>query len=511
MSKTMKVCPPYAARRLAAVTLLGLLAGCTVGPRFSPSTANLPATWSTPMSARPGQPSTVATAPTDDAWWTHFGDPELDSLIERASRANLDARQAVLRVEEARAQRRLAAAGALPQLDAGGSYETTRISEKTATTSLLSALGGHSAGAAPGGVAASIPGLQNPFSTYQYGLNASWELDLFGRVRRTIEAADADTLAAEEDARAVRVVVLAEVAAAYVDLRGVQAQRALSAEALKTAQDQLRLAADSRRQGLGNDVDLHSATAAAASLEATLPILDQQASVDRNQLALLLAAAPGSLDGELQSAAPTPPAPLVVPIGLPSDLARRRPDIREAEAALHAAVARQGVAVASLYPSVSLNAGFGFEASRPAALTDWAARYLTAGPSIDVPVFDAGQRLATIRIEDARAKSAAVSYAQTVLEALDQAEDAVSAYGQQQARRASLQVSANESQAAFDLAQRSYRAGSSSYRAVLEAQAKLQQAQLALAAGAALTDEDLVGLYRALGGGWQMAEQDPKR
>lgn len=510
MSGLMKIHARHRLRPLAGAGLLVLLAACTVGPRFSPPSPNLPIAWSSPMSAKSDRPDVLATQPADDAWWTQFGDPELDSLIDRAGRSNLDARQAVLRVEEARAQRRLAAAGAAPQLDAGGSYETTRISEETATTSLLSSLAGSSAARAPGGVAASIPGLQNPFSTYQYGLNASWELDLFGRVRRTVEAADADTLAAQEDARAVRVVVLAEIAATYIDLRGLQAQRRVTGEALATARDQLRLAAESRRQGLGNDVDVHNATAAAANLEASLPVLDQQATADRNQLAMLLAVAPGALDAELTADAATPPTPVIVPIGLPSDLARRRPDIREAEAALHAAIARQGVAVASLYPSVSLNAGFGFEASRPAALSDWAARYLTAGPSLDVPIFDAGQRLATIHIQDVRAKSAAVAYAETVLGALDQAEDAVSAYGQQKVRQDSLQAATAESRAAFELTQRSFTTGSSSYRDVLMARARLQQAELALAASTALTDQDLVGLYRALGGGWQVAEQASK-
>jgi NodT family efflux transporter outer membrane factor (OMF) lipoprotein len=328
-------------------------------------------------------------------------------------------------------------------------------------------------------------------------------------VRRTVEAADADTAAAVEDARAVQVSLLAQVAATYVDLRGVQTQRRLTAETLDTANALLKLAQDSRREGLGDDVDVDNARAAAASLEAALPPLDQQATADRNQLALLLAAAPGSLDAELKAGDALPPAPLAVPIGLPSDLARRRPDIREAEAALHAAVARQGVAVASLYPTVSLNAGFGFEASRPAALTDWAARYLSVGPSLDVPVFDAGQRMATIKIQDVRAKAAAIAYAQTVLAALDEAEDAISAYDHERPRQTALQTAAAQSEAALDLAQRRYAAGTGNYRDVLSAKAKAQQAQLALAGSTALTDEDLVGVYRAIGGGWQAAEEAP--
>ncbi len=488
---------------MAAVILCGgVLAGCTVGPRFSAPKPDAPLNWAAlPSGAAAGSVTTAQVKET--AWWDSFGDAELSSLVARAATANLDARRSVLLIEQARAQRRQAAAGAWPQLDVDGAYTHTRISERTATTSLLGALGGKGQAAAPGGVAASLPGLKNPFDQYQYGLDASWEIDLFGRVRRTVEAADADADAAVEDARAVRVSLMAEVAAVYIDLRAVQARRVVAVEALDTARGLLRLTQDAGRAGLGNDLDIANATAEAASAEAALPPMDQQAAADKDQLALLLDARPGALDSELGAAAAILPIPPEIPVGLPADLARRRPDIRRAESQLHAAVARQGVAVASLYPRISLTAAAGYEASRPAALTDWAARYLAVGPSLDLPIFDAGQRLATVRLQDARAREAALAYAQAVLGALHEVQDAITAYGQEQTRRASLQAASAQTRTALALARRRYETGSVSFRDVLDAEDRLEQAELAQTGSAATTAQDLVALYKALGGGWQ--------
>ncbi len=492
--------------RIAPLTALcaSLLGGCVVGPNFSPPKADMPARWI----STPAQPLPSAVTPEraeDGAWWNSFSDPELSSLVDRAEASNMDARQAVLRIQEARAQRSQAAAGAWPQVDAGGSYTNTRISERTATTSLLSALGGGTKGAAPGGVSGALPGLANPFDLYQYGLNASWELDLFGRVKRTVEAADADTAAAVDDAQAVRVSLAAEVAAAYIDLRAAQTREAVTTDTLETARGLLRLANDARTAGLGDDLDVAEAEAEVASAAAQLPPLEQQAAADRNQLTLLLAERPGALDVELVSAAALPPAPPSVPVGLPADLARRRPDIRRAEAQLHAATARQGVAVASLYPNIALTASAGYEASRPIALTDWAAHYFTVGPTLDVPIFDAGQRLATVRLQDVRSREAALTYAQTVLGALHEVEDGISAYDEEQTRRTALQAAVDHNKVALALARHRYQVGSVSFRDVLDADDKLEQARLALTSSLAATDEDLVVLYKALGGGWDDA------
>ncbi len=285
----------------------------------------------------------------DDAWWGGFDDAELTSLIDRALSANLDARQAVLRIDEARAQRRIAGAGAWPTVDATTSFTETRISERTSTSSIFGALAGKSG--APPGVAAAIPGLVNPFSQYQYGLTGSWEIDLFGRIRRQVEAAEANTAAAVEDDHAVQVSLMAEVAGAYIDLRGAQARREVTLANVATARALLKLAADARAAGLGNDLDIASGKAELASAQAALPPLQTEIANDESQLGLLLAAKPGALDAELEGLRAIPLVPPLVPVGLPAELARRRPDIREAEARLHASVALQGVAVANLYPA----------------------------------------------------------------------------------------------------------------------------------------------------------------
>lgn len=498
--------------RLAFTVSIGaaalVLAGCVVGPSFSPPNPDAPADWA----AQPSAPSGIATSKVtaaeaeDAAWWKSFKDPELASLVDRALASNLTAKQAVLRIDEARAQRRMAAAGALPQVNGTASYDTNRISERTAITSLLSELNGQTRGPTPGGVPTAIPGLSNPFDLYQYGLTGSWELDLFGRVRRSVEAADADTTAAIEDSRAVKVALMAEVAAAYVDLRADQARREVAEESLATAKRLLRLAQDARHADLGDDLEISNASAETAAAQALLPPLDARAAVDRDELASLLALKPGALDPELQSAKAVPPLPPEVPAGLPSDLARRRPDVRRAEAQLHAAVAMQGVAAAELYPSFTLNASVGMQASSPSALADWAARYLSAGPALELPIFDAGQRRANIRLMDARAKEAAAAYAQTVLGALQDVEDALNLYNQEQARRASLQTAVDQSRLALTIVRRRYETGSVSFRDVLQAEDRWQQAELALTDSIAASAEDLVGLYRALGGGWEAAD-----
>jgi NodT family efflux transporter outer membrane factor (OMF) lipoprotein len=494
-----------APRRAALMALvLSLLAGCAVGPRYAPPTADTPPDWkplSAPAATRAVTPDPIG----DEAWWRSFGDPQLSALVERALAANLAAKQAVLRIEEARAQRRIVAAGAWPSVDATASYEGTRISERTATSSVFEALSGQSKTPLPPGIAAAIPGLANPFQQFQYGLTGSWEVDLFGRVRRGVEAADADTAAAVADRDAVRVSLMAEVADAYIDLRGAEVRRAVTQKNISTSTELLRLATQAREGGLGNDFDLAGAKAALASAQAALPPLQTEVAADKSQLELLLSVKPGALDAELAADAALPPAPPQVPIGLPSDLARRRPDIREAEAALHGAVARQGVAVASLYPRLTINLAAGLEASNPAGLAEWAARYFAAGPGLDLPVFDAGLRQANVHIADMRAKEAAIAYAQTVLAALHEVDDAITAYDQEQSRRAALQSALDESRAALGLAEARYRTGSVSFRDVLDAEDKLQSAELALAASTAATSEDLVALYKSLGGGWAAA------
>src|SRR5215469_9718817 len=338
-----------------------LLSSCTLGPDFTPPKPETPAGWTQgalPPVAEAGQRSSATTTPVTAVWWASFNDPTLTSLIARASSANFDLRQATLRIAEARAQRDILGAAQFPTLNANGGYTRERISERTAFTSLLSNIGATHGGPAStptpiGGVPGATPSLTNPFDQYQWGFDASWEIDLFGRVRRSVEAADATTEVSIEDRNDVLVSLQGDVARAYIDLRAAQLRRSVLEDDLRSQRGILDLTRDRARFGMGNDVDVANAAAQVTSTEALLPQVTAQISQDINQLSLLLALPPGALRGELDAARPVPPVPPSVPVGLPADLARRRPDVRRAEAQLHAATAQIGVAVADLFPRLT--------------------------------------------------------------------------------------------------------------------------------------------------------------
>jgi multidrug efflux system outer membrane protein len=487
---------PHHHRLLAAVLLAGPLIGCTVGPDFKAPRADLPSTWRATVAPQAaGQVGQVTDAPADAvAWWTRFGDPELTSLVERAAAANLDAKAAVLRIAEARAQHDVVRAGQWPSLSVNASAQAVRLSESTPTGALFS-----KTGKLPGLAGVSIP---NPYTQNQLGLDVSWEIDLFGRVRRSVEEANADTEASVEDSRAVRVAMLGDVGRAYIDLRGAQARRAVVLEIIATTQDLLGLAGDRRRAGLSSEIDLARAAAETSNAQALLPLLDHQIAQDVNQLGKLLARAPGALDAELGAATPIPQIPPQVAIGLPADLARRRPDIRAAEQRLHAATARVGVAVADLFPRVTLGAQDGLQAQSLSALTHWASRFVIVGPSLQLPIFDAGRRHATVRLQDVRAKEAALDYRRTVLAALEEVDNALIAYAADQSRRASLASTVASNREAVDLARQRYSSGLGNFIDVLDAERSLQQGEIALNDSATAVSTDLVVVYRTLGGGW---------
>lgn len=479
-----------------AAPLAASLAACAVGPNFTPPTAQTPAAWSASAEPAPGQAGLVDSAPAETAaaWWTTFNDPELTSLIARAAAQNLDAREAAVRIVEARAQRDIAAADQWPGLTSNASVQVDRLSQSTPTGALFTR-----AGQIPGGGGFSIP---NPYEQYQLGLSASWEVDLFGRVRRSVEAAKADAVASAWDSRGVLVAMLGDVGRAYMDLRGAQARRRVLEETLATQRDLRDLAAQRRGAGVGGDLDVVRAEAAMLDAQAQLPILDRQIGQDINQLSKLLARQPGALRVELDAVRPVPPPPPRAPIGLPADLARRRPDIQEAEARLHAATARIGVAVADLYPKVTLSAQGGLQAQTPAALVAWASRFVSAGPTVELPIFDAGRRRATVRLQDARAREAALDYRRTVLSALHEVDNALIAYGADQSRAGALSQTVMRDRDAVDLDRQRYASGVASFIDVLDAQRALEQEELALADASAAASGDLVALYRALGGGW---------
>ena len=479
-------------RTLVALGCLGLLAGCAAGPDFKAPTAATPPHWN---SSRAG--STIE-QPADLArWWTGFGDATLSSLIERALDANLDLRLAVLRVEESRAQRALTAASLWPSLSANASWTRTRLSETTPTGAVFTSFDHVSI---PGAAGISIP---NPYNQYQLGAAASWELDLFGRMRRSVEAADANLAASVEDQHATRVALLGDVAHGYLELRGAQRSAATAREAIAVTGELLDLSRQRRAAGLASEVDVVEAAAELSATQAQLPGYDLAITRDINELSRLLGREPGALREELEK----DPAPLAipaqVPIGLPAELARRRPDILRAEAELHAATAQIGVAVAGLYPRITLNGAGGLQSQTSGELTEWASRFFSLGPTLELPLFDRG-RWQTVSLQRVREREAAVSYAGTVLNALQEVEDARAAYDADQDRQSWLDSTVIQNRDALELVRQRYASGVASFIEVLDAERTLRQNELSLVQSQTEVAEDLVALYRALGGGWEL-------
>lgn len=480
--------------------MAALLAACTVGPNFVRPTPQAPDHWSAQATAPSDDPAPHSGVTEQSAdlrtWWSAFDDPELDSLIERAMISNLDLRAAVLRIDEGRAQRAISAAAYWPILSVDASYERQRFSVTTPTGALFNAVG---SAHAPGGANTSVP---NPYNQFQLSAGASWEIDLFGRVRRSVEAADAALQVSVEDHRAVMVSVLADVSQSYMELRAAQARLAIAKENLATIDELLDLTRQRRAAGLTTQIDVINAMAQDTATRAELPVFDLEITQSINQLSQLLAREPQALRAELDGAAPVPEARSDVSIGLPADLARRRPDIREAEANLHAATAQIGVAVANLFPRLTLAANGGFQSETAGNLLEWASRFVSFGPTLDLPIFDQG-RWKTVRLYDVRAQEAALAYQRTVLNALHEVENALAAYGADQQRRAWLDATVAQNRDALTLSRQRYASGLATFIEVLDAERTLQQNQLALAESIGAVSTDLVRIYRTLGGGWQ--------
>jgi outer membrane protein, multidrug efflux system len=487
--------------RTALIVLTGVLAaGCAAGPDYVPSRADTPGHWSAATSTAPAAGARASVTTEDNAelarWWSNFDDPTLNSLIERAQQSNLDLRVAVLRIEEARAQRGVTTAAWWPSLSGNAGYSRTRLSETTPTGSLFTSFD-HAP--IPGAPNLNIP---NPYNQYQLGVDASWEPDLFGRVRRGAEAADAGIGVSVEDQHAALVALLGDVARAYIDLRGAQRSRATAQRIITSNEELLDLTRQRRAAGLTSEVDVVEAGAELSATEAQLPTYTLAITQSINQLSRLLGQPPGSLRAELEAEASPPPLPAAVPLGLPADLARRRPDIRRAEASLHEATADIGVAIAGLYPRLTLTGTGGLQSETAGEVTEWASRFFTFGPTLELPVLDRGQ-WRTVSLQRVRAREAAVAYANTVLNALQEVEDARAAYDADQDRDVRLSATVEQDREALDLTRQRYGSGVASFIEVLDAERTLRQNELSRAQSQTVVGEDLVGLYRALGGGWE--------
>jgi len=485
------------AARAAATALCAALAqACTVGPSFEPPHQPVPDRYAAARSSTPdAAPQLSSEASPQSFWWREFHDPELDRLVERVTRGNLDLKAAYLRIAAARIEVQAARAEGLPSLNASGSY--TR--EQLGLAGILKSQGiGSSSGPASSASAqALIASLEQPVNLYQLGFDASWEIDLFGKVRRSVEEARAQGAAAVESRNDLLVSLEAEVAQTYFQLRASQALRQITQE-LVAAQRQITELTDSRHlHGLASEPEVESARGELASLESQLPQYVQTIAASKHALAVLTGQPPEALDAEFGDTGELPALPARIPIGVPSTLARRRPDIRNAEAALHAATAQVGVSVASLFPDISLAGTYGLRNLGTAYLFDWQSHFYTFGPTVSVPIFHGGALIASVRLSRAQAAEAALNYRKTVLGALQEVEDGLSALHQDARRTTALERTLTADERAFEVQMNAYRHGVISYISVLTVQLQAVQARQ--------QSTDLVKLYKALGGGWQGA------
>ena len=455
--------------------------GCAVGPNYKRPQVAVPSQWT--VAAARG----TSTKPIEkDEWWSSFQDPELNSLIERAAAQNLDLKLTLDRVDEARAARGIVRSGYFPSMDASAS--ATRNRQR-----VIAPVSQNSANIVP-----------VEFNNFQGALGASWELDVFGGIRRGVQAASAEVAAAEENLRDVRVILFGDVGRVYAQLRGFQRRLEIANKNIKTQQDTLDLTQAREKAGLATELDVSRAAAQLESTKAVVPTLLSGIDISIHRLSILLGEEPGALRSELEHASPIPAAAPDVEVGLPSDILKRRPDIRRSEAQLVAATARIGEAKADLFPHFALTGAAGRQASQLHDITLGAGNFFSVGPGISLPLFTGGRIRSNIAVQDARQREALISYRSNVLNALEEVQNALVNYAQEQERRDRLNEAAQQSQLAVDLATEQYKAGLSDFLAVLDAQRELYADEDQAVQSQTSVATNVIGLYRALGGGWNV-------
>jgi multidrug efflux system outer membrane protein len=461
----------------SAVLAIQIFAGCaTVGPDYVPPDTSVPvsATWHTELkgglTAEEMDPQTLAT------WWNTLNDPELSSLINRAVLGNFDLKKALARVREARARRGVAKADLFPTLDATGSATWSRSSKDTGTGKIS--------------------------SLYAASFDAGWELDIFGGVRRSVEAAEADLQATQEDLRNVLVSLLAEVVLNYIDVRTSQVRIAVAEGNLEAQSETYQLTQWRYEAGLSDELAVQQARYNLENTRSLIPALRTGLEEAMNRIAVLLGEQPGKVHPELEKREPIPVTPLNIAVGVPADLLRRRPDVRQAERQLAAQTARIGVATADLYPKFTLSGSIGLEVLSLSHLSSSGSWALTGGPQITWAIFKGGAIRQNIEVQSALQEQYLIAYEAAVLSALEEVENALVAYVEVQQRRQSLSEATEAARKAVELAQHKYQAGLTDFNNVLDAQRSLLSFQEQLAQSEGNVTSNLVRLYKALGGGW---------
>ena len=462
--------------RMVAIVMAFTVSGCVaVGPRYVPPDIKVPEAW---HSLQKEQAGTREDRSTDlVAWWTSLHDVQLNELMDRAIVGNLDLKKARASLREARARRNVAGAGLFPTIDATGSAARSRGSENT--------------------------GSAQTAELYHLGFDASWEADLFGGLRHAIEASQMDLEASEEVLRDTLVSLLSEVALNYVEVRAYQ-MRLTAAEAnLAAQQETWQLTVWRCEAGLSDSLAVEQALYNLENTRSQVPNLKAGLAEAMNRLAVLIGEKPGALNRELEKRSTVPTTSIEIASGIPADVLRRRPDVRQAERQLAAQTARIGEATADLYPKLILNGTIGLEALSRGDLLAAASQMFNFGANVTMPIFHAGAIRQNIEIRSALQEQALIQYEKAILNALEEVENSMNAFAEEQIRRASLQSTVNAARRAVDLAQTKYKAGLSDFSAVLDAQRSLLTYDDQLVQSEAAVTSDLIRLYKALGGGWE--------
>ncbi|MHC4266165.1 MAG: efflux transporter outer membrane subunit, partial [Planctomycetota bacterium] len=406
--------------------------GCTVGPDYVPPETQLPDAWHQELAEglSDGQPVLKT-------WWTTLNDPLLDSLIEKAEQSNLDLKTAASRIQQARALLGIASGEYFPQVDATGFYSRDRVSEN--------------------GLLAPPTGNVDQTNLHRVGVDSTWEIDVFGRISRSVESANASLQASVENYRDVMVILYAEVALNYIEVRSLQARIQYALKNIELQKGTLKLTQDRLKAGLVPELDVEQAKLNLANTESVIPNLRSRKIQAINRLSVLLGEQPGSLHEELTKLADIPDVPESVVLGLPAELLRQRPDIRRVERNLASQTAQIGVATADLYPAFSLSGTFALEAQNLDDLDNWDSRTWGFGPAFRWNLFDGNRIRSNIQLEEARTQETFLQYEQAVLLALEEVEDSMVAYEEEQIRLEALMRSVDAAQKSVGLVDTLYR------------------------------------------------------
>lgn len=464
--------------------ILLMVSGCTVGPDYTPPALETPKEFNAHL---PADDRPDPAAPLPASWWTLLGDEALTGLIRKAAQANLDIRIAQARLQESRAAGRVAKAGYSPTIGTYGAASVQRQSENSPSFPKLPA---------------PFPGTDPESDLYRAGFDTAWEIDLFGHVTRSVEAADARLAVAQAGRDDVVRVVLAEVALNYVELRGLQKRKAVLERNIRVQKDTLAFTRNRLDAGLGSELEVSQARAQMLSTKAALPGIEAGLRLRLFQITTLLGAHPGqSLQG-LLAYQELPQVPDQFFADIPSEVLRRRPDIKAAEKVLAAETADIGVATADLFPRISLLGGFGWESGASSSLLDTASRTWRLGPSIQWPLFRGGRIRANIDVQTAQAEAALARYEKAVLGVFQEVSTALADHSHERQTARSLKAAIAQSRKSVELSTALYQQGLSDILTVLNTEALLLRVEDEYALSQTREWTSLIRLYKALGGGW---------